>query len=95
MKKIFIALLLCAVSMCTWAASFGQHGSTWTVGYSDDIDLYIDVKHKNDWNSLDLKWEGDFNVNHGTRQRIVIVGVITTDFLKKIVSNPEKKISGL
>ena len=89
MKKIFIALLLCAVSMCTWAASFGQHGSTWTVGYSDDIDLYIDVKHMNDWNSLDLKWEGNFNVNHGTRKRIVIVGVITTDFLKKIVSNPD------
>lgn len=89
MKKIFIALLLCAVSMCTWAASFGQYGSTWTVGYSDDIDLYIDVKHKNDWNSLDLKWEGNFNVNHGTRKRIVIVGVITTDFLKKIVSNPD------
>jgi len=88
-KKIFIALLLCAVSMCTWAASFGQYGSTWTVGYSDDIDLYIDVKHKNDWNSLDLKWEGNFNVNHGTRKRIVIVGVITTDFLKKIVSNPD------
>ena len=75
--------------MCTWAASFGQHGSTWTVGYSDDIDLYIDVKHKNDWNSLDLKWEGDFNVNHGNQKRIVIVGVITTDFLKKIVSNPD------
>ena len=75
--------------MCTWAASFGQYGSTWTVGYSDDIDLYIDVKHKNDWNSLDLKWEGNFNVNHGTRKRIVIVGVITTDFLKKIVSNPD------
>ena len=75
--------------MCTWAASFGQHGSTWTVGYSDDIDLYIDVKHKNDWNSLDLKWEGNFNVNHGTQKRIVIVGVITTDFLKKIVSNPD------
>ncbi len=75
--------------MCTWAASFGQHGSTWTVGYSDDIDLYIDVKHMNDWNSLDLKWEGNFNVNHGTRKRIVIVGVITTDFLKKIVSNPD------
>lgn len=89
MKKIFIALLLCAVSMCTWAASFGQHGSTWTVGYSDDIDLYIDVKHKNDWNSLDLKWEGNFNVNHGNQKRIVIVGIITTDFLKKIVSNPD------
>lgn len=33
MKKIFIALLLCAVSMCTWADvtyNFGS-GSTWTV----------------------------------------------------------------
>ena len=74
--------------MCTWAASFGNHGSTWTVGYSEDIDLYIDVKHKNDWNSLNLQWSGNFDVNHGNQKKVVIVGVITTGFIKKILSNP-------
>lgn len=92
-KKIFIALLLCAVTVCTWAATtytFGPNNrSTWTVGYSDDIDLYINVNHKNDWKKLGLDWNGNIQVSHGNQKKIVIVGPITTDFIKSIINNPD------
>ena len=92
-KKIFIALLLCAVTVCTWAATtytFGPNNrSTWTVGYSDDIDLYINVNHKNDWKKLGLDWDGNIKVGHGNQKKIVIVGPITTEFIKSIINNPD------
>ena len=93
MKKIFIALLLCAITVCTWAAttySFGNNGkSKWIVGYSNDVDLRIEVNHKNHWKQLELNWSGNIQVSHGNQKKIVIVGPITTDFIKSIINNPD------
>ena len=93
MKKIFIALLLCAITVCTWAAttySFGNNGkSKWIVGYSNDVDLRIEVNHKNHWKQLELDWSGNIQVSHGNQKKIVIVGPITTDFIKSIINNPD------
>lgn len=79
--------MLCAVSVCSWAATFGSHGSTWTVGYSSDVDLYINIKDKSDWSSLNLGWSGEIQVNHGNQKKIVICGPITTDVLQKFSSD--------
>lgn len=93
MKKIFIALLLCAITVCTWAAttySFGNNGkSKWIVGYSNDVDLRIEVNHKNHWKQLELDWSGNIQVSHGNQKKIVIVGPITTEFIKSIINDPD------
>ena len=80
--------------MCTWAATttgFGNHGSTWTVGYSDDIDLYIEVKHKSDWNNLNLDWNGDIQVSHGNQKKVVIVGPITQKVFELFITDDKYK----
>ena len=57
--------MLCAASLCSWAApkttTFGS-GSTWTVDYSTDVDLYIDIKDQNGEirDSLTLSAENDW-----------------------------------
>ena len=82
--------MLCVASVCSWAAptttTFGS-GSKWIVDYSKDVDLYIDIKDKNDWNSLGLDWNGNVKVSHGNQKRIVIAGPITTDVFQKFLSN--------
>ena len=86
--------MLIATSVCTWAATttgFGNHGSTWTVGYSDDIDLYIEVKHKSDWNKLNLDWNGDIQVSHGNQKKVVIVGPITQKVFELFITDDKYK----
>lgn len=82
--------MLCVASVCSWAAptttTFGS-GSKWIVDYSKDVDLYIDIKDQNDWNSLGLDWNGNVKVSHGNQKRIVIAGPITTDVFQKFLSN--------
>lgn len=86
--------MLCVASVCSWAAptttTFGS-GSKWIVDYSKDVDLYIDIKDKNDWNSLVLDWNDPIKVGDGNRNRVVIVGPITVDVFQKFLSVDEYK----
>ncbi len=86
--------MLCVASVCSWAAqtttTFGS-GSKWIVDYSEDVDLYIDIKDKNDWNSLVLDWNDPIKVGDGNRMRVVIVGPITVDVFQKFLSVDEYK----
>lgn len=86
--------MLCVASVCSWAAptttTFGS-GSKWIVDYSKDVDLYIDIKDQNDWNSLVLNWNNPINVNDGNGNKVVIVGPITVDVFQKFLSVDEYK----
>ena len=86
--------MLCAASLCSWAApkttTFGS-GSTWTVDYSTDVDLYIDIKDQNDWGSISFNWDGNVAVEDGNQKRVVIVGPITTEVFQKFLSDDTYK----
>lgn len=86
--------MLCVASLCSWAApkttTFGS-GSTWTVDYSTDVDLYIDIKDQNDWGSINFNWDGNVAVKDGNQKRVVIVGPITVDVFQKFLSVDEYK----
>ena len=86
--------MLCVASLCSWAApkttTFGS-GSTWTVDYSTDVDLYIDIKNQNDWGSISFNWDGNVAVEDGNRKRVVIVGPITTEVFQKFLSDDTYK----
>ena len=86
--------MLCVASLCSWAApkttTFGS-GSSWTVDYSTDVDLYIDIKDQNDWGSISFNWDGNVAVEDGNQKRVVIVGPITIEVFQKFLSDGNYK----
>ncbi len=86
--------MLCVASVCSWAApktsTFGS-GSKWIVDYSKDIDLYVDIKDKNDWDYLNFNWDGNAEPGDGAQKRVVIVGPITTEVFQKFLSDGNYK----
>lgn len=95
MKKIFIALLLSAACVCTWAqkeVSFGVNKtSTWKTT-SNPKALLINIDVADDLQKAGIGWSANCDINDGRQNDVTITGKISLSDFVNVINGSAKDL---